>query len=98
MTPRAFLLPRVEHLADEPQLASLAVLETVASIAALALGAVYPELALGPEALSRAPPDLAAAADLIELARAVLDTSRRYRRALALRQQRERDDANQLPF
>jgi hypothetical protein len=41
--PRAFLLPRAEHLSAEPQLAALAVLETAANVAILALGAENPE-------------------------------------------------------
>lgn len=93
--PRAFLLPRAEHLSVEPQLAALAVLETVANVAILALAAEYPELQRS-DAHPRDPPELGAAVDLIELARAVDITIARYRRALAERH--EREEADLLPF
>jgi hypothetical protein len=95
--PRAFLLPRVEHLVAEPQLASLAVLETAATIAVLALGAEYPELASDDVDL-REPPELRAAIDLIERAHALDLTITRYRRALAERHEREREEDELLPF
>jgi hypothetical protein len=92
--PRAFLLPRVEHLAAEPQLASLAVLETAANIAILALGAEYPELACRDVDL-RGPPEIRAAVDLVELARDLDAAIARYRRALVVARERETD---LLPF
>lgn len=95
--PRAFLLPRAEHLSAEPQLASLAVLETAANVAILALGAEYPELASDDVDL-RDPPELRAAVDLIEIARALDLTIGRYRRDLAERHEREREEDGLLPF
>lgn len=95
--PRAFLLPRVEHLCAEPQLASLAVLETAASVAVLALGAEYPELGCGDIDL-REPPELRAAVDLIARAHALDLTITRYRLALAERLEREREEDELLPF
>jgi hypothetical protein len=95
--PRGFVLPRIEHLSVEPQLASLAVLETVANVAILALAAEYPELASS-DAHPRDPPELDVAVDLIELARAVDITIARYRRAVAQRREREREEAELLPF
>lgn len=92
--PRAFMLPRVEHLSAEPQLASLAVLETAASIAILALGAEYPELAYRDVALHD-PPEIRAALDLVELARGLDAAITRYRRALAEARENESD---LLPF
>jgi len=95
--PRAFLLPRVEHLSAEPQLASLAVLETAANVAILALGAEYPELASDDVDL-RDPPELGVAVDILELAHAVDVTIARYRRAVAARHEREREEEELLPF
>jgi len=95
--PRAFRLPRVEHLSAEPQLASLAVLETATNVAILALGAEYPELASIDVGL-REPLELRAAVDIIELARAVAISIGRYRRALAQRHEREREEDKLLPF
>lgn len=95
--PRAFLLPRAEHLSAEPQLASLAVLQTAANVAILALGAEYPELACGDVDL-REPLELRAAVDLIDLTRAVDAAIARYRRALAERHEREREEDDLLPF
>ncbi len=86
-------LPRVELLSAEPQLASLAVLETAANVAILALGAEYPELAADDVARrERDLPELRPVADVIELARAVNVTIARYRRELALRIERQRVD------
>jgi len=95
--PRAFLLPRVEHLSAEPQLASLAVLETAANVAILALAAEYPELASDDVDL-REPPELGPAVDIIELARAIDMSIARYTRALAARLEREREEDELLPF
>jgi len=91
MMPRAFLLPRAEHLSPEPQLASLAVLEVTANITILALAAEYPELA-SPEVDLRDPSELRAVADLIELARDLDLTIARYRRAVVERHQRLREE------
>ena len=95
--PRAFLLPRVEHLSAEPQLASLAILETAANVAILALAAEYPELASDDVDL-REPPELGPAVDIIELALAVDRTIARYRCAVAERYEREREEDELLPF
>ena len=95
--PRAFLLPRVEHLSAEPQLASLAILETAANVAILALAAEYPELASDDVDL-REPPELGPAVDIIELALAVDRTIARYRYAVAERYEREREEDELLPF
>lgn len=95
--PRAFLLPHVEHIVAEPQLASLAVLETAAAIAILALAAEYPELASDDVDL-REPRELRAAVDIIALARGVDRNIARYRLALAERHEREREEDELLPF
>jgi hypothetical protein len=95
--PRAFLLPRTEHLSAEPQLAALAVLETAANVAILALGAEYPELGLL-EVDPHDPIELPAAADLIERARDLDVAIARYRRDLAERHECERDEDDLLPF
>jgi len=92
--PRVFLLPRVEHLSAEPQLAALAILETAANIAILALGAEYPELACHDEGL-RETPEIRAAIDLVELARDLDAAIARYRRVLVEAQESESD---LLPF
>jgi hypothetical protein len=94
---RAFLLPRVEHLSAEPQLAALAVLETAASVAILALGAEYPELAS--EHVDWGEPlELRAAVDLVALAHELDAVIARYRRALAERHERAREQTDLLPF
>lgn len=95
--PRAFLLPRAEHLSAEPQLAALAVLETAANVAILALVAEYPELALL-EVDPHDPIELRAAANLIERARDLDTAIARYRRDLAERKECERDEDVLLPF
>jgi hypothetical protein len=95
--PRTFLLPRFEHLVAEPQLASLAVLETAAAIAVLALGAEYPELGCCDVDL-REPPELVAAVDIIKAARGVDRNIARYRIALAERHARERQEDELVPF
>jgi hypothetical protein len=97
MMPRAFLLPREGDLSSEPQLASLAVLEVAANVTILALSAQYPELA-SPEVDLREPGELCAALDLIDLAGALHLTIARYRRALAIRHQRLRQEQEQIPF
>jgi hypothetical protein len=91
----ALRLPRVEQLSSEPQLASLAVLETAANVAILALAAEHPELG-GDDDIQRDDDDeLRAALDLVELARAIGITIMRYRRALA---ERQRSEQQLLPF
>lgn len=95
--PRALLLPRADHLCAEPQLATLAVLETTANVAILVLGAEYPELAV-PDVDLLEPRELHAAADLIQLARQLDVAIARYRRDLAVRHERERDEDDLLPF
>jgi hypothetical protein len=95
--PRAFLRPRAEHLSAEPQLAALAVLETAANVAILALGAEYPELGLL-EVDPHDPIELPAAADLIARARELDVAIARYRRDLAERHEYERDEDDLLPF
>ena len=91
---RALRLPRVDQLSSEPQLASLAVLETATSIAILALAAEHPELGGGDD-IQRDDHELCAALDLVELARALGITIVRYRSALAETRRREQ---RLLPF
>jgi hypothetical protein len=88
--------PSFEQLSAAPELAILAVLETAASMAILALGAEYPELAS--DNFDRREPDLRAAVELIKLARAIDLAIARYRRALSSRHEREREEADLLPF
>ena len=89
----ALRLPRLEHLSAEPQLASLAILETAANVAILALAAEYPELDVIDDPLRDG--ELRATLDLVELARALDLTITRYRRELA--KARKRNIAR-LPF
>jgi hypothetical protein len=89
----ALRLPRIEQLSVEPQLASLAVLETAANVAVLALAAEHPEL--GGDDDQRDDDELRTALDLVELARAIGITIVRYRRALA---ERQRSEQQLLPF
>lgn len=91
MTPPSF-----EQLSDAPELATLAVLEVAATMALLAVGAEYPELAS--DDLDRREPIVRAAIELINLGRAIGLSIARYRRALADRQQREREEEELLPF
>jgi hypothetical protein len=91
MTPPSF-----EQLAAAPELATLAVLETAAIMAILALGAEHPELAT--DNFDRPEPALRAAIELIKLARAIDLALARYRRALTNRDEREREEAELLPF
>lgn len=86
------VLPRCDELRTHPELASLAVLETAADVAILSLGAVYPELAVLDIDDS---PELRAALDIIDLARAIASAVKRYR--LELLEAHERDD-DLLPF
>jgi len=88
--------PSFEQLSAAPELATLAVLETAASMAILALGAEYPELAS--DSVDRREPDLRAAIELIKLARAVDLAIARYRCAIAVRREREREEGELLPF
>lgn len=82
----------VEQLWTTPELAVLAVLETAADTAVLALAAIYPEMQdMHPDDDTDA---LRAALSVIEHARALRVTLNHYRRALV--RARERDDA--LPF
>jgi hypothetical protein len=84
--------PSVQQLWVAPELAALAVLEVAADTAVLALAAVHPELHDLDDLDDY--PDLRAALDLIDTARAVAGCINRYRLALVLAQ--ERDDL--LPF
>lgn len=86
-------LPRLEHLAAEPQLASLAILEMAANVAILALAAEYPELDCIDDPLRD--DELRVTLDLVELARALDFTIARYRRELL--KARARDNVL-LPF
>ena len=88
--------PSFQQLSAAPELATLAVLETAAIMATLALGAVYPELAS--DNFDRRKPDLRAAIELIKLARALDLAITRYQRALAVRHEREREEDELLPF
>ena len=89
--------PRCEDLSAEPQLAILAVLEAAADIAILALGAEYPELAC-PDVDPRNPPELRAALELVEIARALDRALGRYRRALRDARARQEQEDDLLPF
>lgn len=88
--------PSFEQLSDAPELATIAVLETAATMAILAVGAEYPELAS--DHVDRRRPDLRAAIELIKLGRALDLAIARYRRAVAERHDREREEAKLLPF
>ena len=88
--------PSFEQFSAAPELATLAVLETAAIMATLALGAEYPEL--GTDNFDRREPDLRAAVELIKLARAIDLAIARYRRALTTRHERERREGELLPF
>jgi len=94
LTARGLRLPSVDQLSSEPQLAALAVLETAASIAVIALAAEHPELG-GDDDIQRDHDELRTALDLIELARALGITIVRYRRAVA---ESRRDEQRRLPF
>jgi len=85
--------PSIEQLWTAPELAALAVLESAADMAVLALAAVYPEMhdIEDPNDHTDA---MRAALSVIEHARALGFTLPRYR--LALIRAQERDDA--LPF
>ncbi len=84
--------PSVQQLWVAPELAALAVLEVAADTAVLALAAVYPET----HDLDNHDdyPELRAALDLIDTARAVAACLNRYKLALLLAQERD----NLLPF
>lgn len=97
MTAPAVLLPRIEHISAEPQLAALTVLECAVNMAIIALGAEYPELALL-EADPHAPFELLAVADLIARAQDLDAALARYRRDLADRHDCERHENERLPF
>lgn len=90
---RAVLLPHVDDLYAAPELAVLAILETNAHVAVLALGAAHPDLQpghdVGTEAL-----ELHAAIAILDAARALAETINRYRVALLLAEQRDQ----LLPF
>lgn len=91
--PRPVHLPRVDDLYAAPELAVLAVLETNAHVAVLALGAAHPDLQdvddRDTEAL-----ELHAAIAILDAARTLAETINRYRLALALAEQRD----ELLPF
>ena len=77
----------MEQLGIAPELATLALLEAAANTAALALIAVFPEIQdLDDEDDDGA--ELRAALDVIDKARAVALSVKRYRRALLLAQER----------
>jgi hypothetical protein len=84
-------LPNVNDLHAAPELAVLAILETNAYVAVLALGAAHPDLQdLG----DTDDLELRAAIDVLDAARALADTINRYRLALALAKKRD----ELLPF
>lgn len=97
---RAFAPLRVERLSAEPQLASLAILESAADVAVVALAAEYPELASDHDLTNyeRELPELRSAIDVIELARALVVTITRYKRDIAARHERDRRQSDLLPF
>ena len=97
MTAHAVLLPPIEHISAEPQLAALTVLECAVNMAIVALGAEYPELALI-EVDPYGPFELLAVADLITRAQDLDAALARYRRDLAERHSCERHDNERLPF
>ena len=84
--------PSVQQLGAAPELAALAIFEVAADTTVLALAAVYPEI----HDLDNHDdyPELRAALDLIDTARAVAACLNRYRLALLLAQERDR----LLPF
>jgi hypothetical protein len=87
-------LPHVEALYAAPQLAVLAILETNAQVAILALGAAHPDIqdaapAPDPDALQ-----LHAAIAILDAVRTLAETINRYRLALVLAEQRD----ELLPF
>ena len=83
--------PTYEQLLATPELATLAVLETALDVTVLALAAQHPELH---DQIADALPELRAAGDIIDLARALATELKRYRGELV--SAAERDD--QLPF
>ena len=76
----------MQQLGIAPELATLALLEAAANTAALALIAVFPEIQDLDEDDDGA--ELRAALDVIDKARAVALSVKRYRRALLLAQER----------
>lgn len=76
----------MEQLGIAPELATLALLEAAANTAALALIAVFPEIQDLDDDDDGA--ELRAALDVIDKARAVALSVKRYRRALLLAQER----------
>ena len=76
----------MEQLGTSPELATLALLEAAASTAALALIAAFPEIQDLDEDDDGA--ELRAALDIIDKARAVALSVKKYRRALLLAQER----------
>ncbi len=90
--PRAVPFPNVDDLHAAPQLAVLAILESNALVALLALGAAHPDLHDATD--DHDDSELRAALALLDAARTLAETVRRYRAAIALAAQRD----ELLPF
>ena len=86
------LVPSPLDLRAEPHLASLALLQIAADIAAGALLAIYANVESSNEDQSG---ELRIARELVDLARSIAITSERYRRVLKDTRSRSEDD---LPF
>lgn len=95
MTHIRFNRPRVEHLYAAPELAVLAVLEAAVDVALVALIAAHPDDDddLDDDPI---PQERRAARALIDAARDVASAVNRYRLALILARDRDRNDL--LPF
>ncbi len=91
--PRAVHLPHVDDLYAAPELAVLAVLETNAHVAVIALGAAHPDLQDVDDADTEAL-KLHAAIAILDAARTLAETINRYRLAIVLAEQRD----ELLPF
>ena len=88
-----FVRPRLDDLHSAPELATLSLLEAAADVAIMALLAVHPD----DDALDGDPPaERRAACDLLDAARHVTASVNRYRLALVLARNRDRDEL--LPF
>lgn len=89
---RVVHLPAWDELLSAPELAAVTLLDTAASVASLALGAAYPEMATLD--FFDDPDELAVAVQLINALGELNELIRRYRRTLARARNRQLD----LPF